>query len=101
MPEISLRAYNREISNLIDRGQTDEAVAHCQYILQPPQHLESYRLLGKSYLEAHRYSEKCCDIFQRVLAVVPDIFITHVGMSIIRNDENNLDVAIWHMEWSL
>ena len=98
MPKISLRAYNREISNLIDRGQTDEAVAHCQYILQTyPKHLESYRLLGKSYLEAHRYTE-AVDIFQRVLAVVPDDFITHVGMSIIRNDENNLDAAIWHME---
>jgi tetratricopeptide (TPR) repeat protein len=98
MPKISLRAYNREISNLIDRGQTDEAVAHCQYILQTyPKHLESYRLLGKAYLEAHHYSE-AVDIFQRVLAVVPDDFITHVGMSIIRNDENNLDAAIWHME---
>ena len=98
MPKISLRAYNREISNLIDRGQTDEAVAHCQYILQTyPKHLESYRLLGKAYLEAHRYSE-AIDIFQRVLAVVPDDFITHVGISIIRNDENNLDAAIWHME---
>jgi tetratricopeptide (TPR) repeat protein len=98
MPKISLRAYNREIGNLIDRGQTDEAVAHCQYILQTyPKHLESYRLLGKAYLESHRYSE-AIDIFQRVLAVVPDDFITHVGMSIIRNDENNLDAAVWHME---
>ncbi len=98
MPKISLRAYNREISNLIDRGQTDEAVAHCQYILQTyPKHLETYRLLGKAYLESHQYAE-AIDIFQRVLAVVPDDFITHVGMSIIRNDENNLDAAIWHME---
>lgn len=98
MPKISLRAYNREISNLIDKGQTEEAVAHCQYILQTyPKHLESYRLLGKAYLEAHRYSD-AIDIFQRVLAVVPDDFVTHVGMSIIRNDENNLEAAIWHME---
>ncbi len=58
MPKLSLRAYNREISSLIDRGQTDEAVAHCQYILQTyPKHLETYRLLGKAYLEAHRNSE--------------------------------------------
>ncbi len=98
MPKISLRAYNREISNLIDRGQTDEAIAHCQYILQAfPKHLETYRMLGKAYLEAHKHTE-AVDLFQRVLAVVPDDFITHVGMSIIRGEENNLEGAIWHME---
>ncbi len=98
MPKIALRAYNREISSLIDRGQTDEAVAHCQYILQTyPKHLETYRLLGKAYLEAHRHTE-AMDLFQRILAVVPDDFITHVGMSIIRGEEDDLNAAIWHME---
>ncbi len=98
MPKITLRAYNREISSLIDRGLTDEAVAHCQYILQSyPKHLDTYRLLGKAYLEAHRHKE-AIDLFQRVLAVVPDDFVTHVGMSIIRGEENDLEAAIWHME---
>ncbi len=98
MPKITLRAYNREISSLIDRGLTDEAVAHCQYILQSyPKHLDTYRLLGKAYLEAHRHKE-AVDLFQRVLAVVPDDFVTHVGMSIIRGEENDLEAAIWHME---
>ncbi len=98
MPKIALRAYNREISSLIDRGQTDEAVVHCQYILQTyPKHLETYRLLGKAYLEAHRHTE-ALDLFQRILAVVPDDFITNVGMSIIRGEEDDLTAAIWHME---
>lgn len=98
MPKITLRAYNREIGGLIDRGLTDEAVAHCQYILQTyPKHLDTYRLLGKAYLEAHRHKE-AIDLFQRVLAVVPDDFVTHVGMSIIRGEEGDLDAAIWHME---
>ena len=98
MPKIALRAYYREISSLIDRGQTDEAVAHCQYILQTyPKHLQTYRLLGKAYLEAHRNNE-AIDLFNRVLAVVPDDFTTHVGMSIIRGEEDDLNASIWHME---
>ena len=38
-------------------------------------------------------------IFSNVfLSAIPDDFISNVGMSIIREDENNLDAAIWHME---
>jgi hypothetical protein len=29
---------------------------------------------------------------------VPDDFVAHVGLSIIRDEENKLDDAIWHME---
>jgi tetratricopeptide (TPR) repeat protein len=98
MAKNSLRAYNREIENLIERGQTEEAIAHCKYILkQYPKHLDTYRLLGKTYLESQRYSE-AADILQRVLSSIPDDFVSQLGMSIIREDEGNLDAAIWHME---
>lgn len=98
MPKISLRAYNREIENLIERGETDAAIAHCRHILKfYPKHIDTYRLLGKAYLEAQRYAE-AADIFHRVLSSVPDDFISQIGMSIIREDEGNLDAAIWHME---
>jgi tetratricopeptide (TPR) repeat protein len=98
MALISLRAYNREIESMIDNGQLDEAVAHCRHILSTfPKHIASYRLLGKAHLEQQRISD-ATDIFQRVLTAIPDDFISNVGMSIIREDENNLDAAIWHME---
>lgn len=98
MTQISLRAYIREIDNLIDREHLDEAIAHCRHILQAyPKHIETYRLLGKAYLEAKRYGD-AADIFQRVLSAIPDDFISHIGMSIVREDEGNLDAAIWHME---
>jgi tetratricopeptide (TPR) repeat protein len=98
MSKISLRAYNREIDGLVDQGQTDEAIAHCKYILKIlPKHLETYKLLGKAFLETRQYSE-ASDILLRVLNVVPDDFIAQIGMSIIREDEGNLDAAIWHME---
>jgi len=98
MAKVSLRIYDREIEGLIEHGQLDEAIAHCQRILKTfPKHLETYRLLGKAYLEAKRYTA-AIDLFQRILMAVPDDFVSHVGMSIIRDDENKLDEAIWHME---
>jgi len=98
MAKVSLRAYNREIETMIDRGQLDEAVAHCHHILKTfPKHLETYRLLGKTYLESKRHGD-AADIFLRILASVSDDFVAQVGMSIIRDEENKLDDAIWHME---
>lgn len=98
MSKVSLRIYNRDIESLIDQGQLDEAIAHCRHILNTfPKHLETYRLLGKAYLEAKRYPE-ATEIFQRLLMAVPDDFVAHVGMSIISDEQNNMDDAIWHME---
>ena len=98
MENISLREYIRKIENQIDNGQIDQAIGHCKHILQIyPKHIDSYRLLGKALLEKQKYGD-ASDIFQRVLSSVPDDFISHIGMSIIREDENNLDASIWHME---
>ena len=98
MAIIPLRAYNHEIEGLIENGQLDEAVAHSRHILATfPKYIASYRLLGKAHLEQQRISD-ATDVFQRVLSSVPDDFIANVGMSIIREDENNLDASIWHME---
>ncbi|MBN2116964.1 MAG: tetratricopeptide repeat protein [Anaerolineales bacterium] len=98
MAKVSLRVYNQEIEAMIDRGQLDEAVAHCRHILKTfPKHLETYRLLGKAYLEYKRYPD-AVDIFARVLVAAPSDFVANVGMSIIRDEENKVDEAIWHME---
>jgi tetratricopeptide (TPR) repeat protein len=98
MAKVSLRIYNREIESLIDQNQFDEAIAHCKHILKTfPKHIETYRLLGKAFLESKRYTD-AAEIFQRVLLAVPNDFVSHVGMSIIRDDEGKLDDALWHME---
>src|SRR5512147_897152 len=99
MAKISLRAYNHEIESMIEQGQRlDEAVAHCRHILIAfPKHLDTYRLLGKAYLEAKRH-DQAVDIFRRVLVAAPEDFVSHVGMSIIADDKSRLDDAIWHME---
>jgi len=95
---ISLRKYNLEVEQLIDDGQYNEAVAHCKHILSKhPKCIDTYRVLGKSLLELKKFSE-ASDIFLRVLGVFPDDFISHVGLSIICESQNDLDLAIWHME---
>jgi tetratricopeptide (TPR) repeat protein len=98
MAMIELREYVHEIDSLVERGQIDEAIAHCRQILAVyPKYIDTYRLLGKAFLEQQKYSE-AADVLQRVLSVFPDDFISQIGMSIIREDEGNLDSAIWHME---
>jgi len=98
MTNITLRAYFREIESIIEQGFHDQAIAHCKHLLGIfPKNVDVYRILGKAYLESQRYGD-ANDIFQRVLSSIPDDFISHVGMSIIREDEGNLSEAIWHME---
>jgi tetratricopeptide (TPR) repeat protein len=94
----SLRAYTKEIDSLIEQSRLDEAIGHCRHILSKfPKHIDTYRLLGKAYLENGQNSN-AADIFQRVLSSVPDDFIAHVGMSVIREEEGNLPAAVLHME---
>lgn len=98
MVEIALRAYLREIDAMTDGSRVDEAIAHLRHILTIyPKNLEAYRLLGKALLEKDRHLD-AADIFQRVLSSVPDDFVSHVGMAIVREDEENIEAAIWHME---
>ncbi len=98
MSKIALRKYLREIETLIDQGHIVNAVVHCQHILESyPKYLETYRLMGKAYLETHR-NRDAADIFQRVLLAVPDDFVSHLGMSIVCEEQKDLNGAIWHME---
>ena len=98
MSNISLRTYNSEIRNLIDSGDTEAATEHCQQILRYyPKHVDTYRLLGEAYLAGKLHND-ASDIFQRVLSSIPDDFVSHVGMSVISEEDEKLDEAIWHME---
>lgn len=98
MAKISLRDYRKGIEELIDHGQTEEALAHCRHILAHfSKNVATYQLMGKAYLEAHQHSA-ASDIFQRVLSSSPDDFISHLGMSIIREEAGDLNGSIWNME---
>src|SRR3972149_6856224 len=98
MADIALRVYLEEIDGMIDGNRVDEAIAHLKHILGIyPKNLEAYRLLAKALLEKNRHLD-AADVFQRVLSSVPDDFISHIGMAVVREDEGSLDAAIRHME---
>lgn len=98
MATINLRDYLKGIEELIDSGQIDEALEHCRHVLQHfPKNIDTYRLMGKAYLESKRRSE-AADLFQRVLSSIPDDFVSHIGLSIVNEDDDKLNEAIWHME---
>ena len=98
MGKISLRHYNEEIDVLIDEGNYKTAIEYAKHILTIyPKHADTYRLLGKAFLESERFTD-AIDIFQRLLSCIPNDYIAHIGMSVIREDEANLDAAIFHME---
>lgn len=98
MSTISLRDYNSEIESLVESGQNEEAIFHCKTILRAfPKSIDTYRILGKALLESKRYSE-AYDVFSKVLSVFPDDFISHVGLSVVKEEDHDLDAAIWHME---
>ncbi|MFN2128809.1 MAG: tetratricopeptide repeat protein, partial [Anaerolineales bacterium] len=98
MTMISMRVYIRQIKQLINTGQTEEAISHCLHILKSyPKYIDAYRVLGEAYLERGNEAE-AADIFQRVLSSIPDDFVSHIGMSVIREEDQKLDEAIWHME---
>ncbi len=98
MSTIPLRDYCQKIESLIDIGNNDEAIFHSLTLLNSyPKYTSAYRFLGNALLEEKRFQE-AFDIFSKVLAVFPDDFISHVGLSAIKENELDLEKAIWHME---
>jgi len=98
MNTIPLRAYHREIEQMIAANRSENALEHCQRILDRyPLCLDTFRLMGKAYLELRQY-DKAEEVFQKVLAFVPDDFVGNLGMSLLREKQTNLDGTIWHME---
>ncbi len=100
MATISLRDYNQHINTLVVQGFHDEAVFHCTNILKSyPKCVDTYRNLGKALLESKKYAD-ASEVFSKVLAVYPDDFVSHAGLSEIFEEQQEIDKAIWHMEHS-
>ena len=95
---ISLREYNKQIEDLVENSQVEEAVAHCRHILKEfPLHADTRRLLGSAYLDARKYA-LAKDIFLQVLLAIPADFVANLGMSFIYTIEGDMEYAIWHLE---
>ena len=98
MTTITLRQYYREIESLIHNGQAASAEAHCRYILGVhPKAVAVHRLLGNTLIEKMDYSSGD-EAYLQVLASIPDDIIAHIGLSVIREANGNLEAAGWHMQ---
>ena len=94
MGDVSLRVYSEEIERLIEVEAYEEAIAHCQHVLQHyPRHLESYRLLGKACLEKGDHAQ-AADLFRRVLSADPEDFLSRAGLGVAYAEDGAIEEAI-------
>jgi len=95
---ITYREYIRELENNIEQNLLDQVLAHSTYILKTyPNSIDALRFLGQAYLEEKKYPEaKAC--FENVLSFIPDDFVSHVGLSSVKEEDRDINAAIYHME---
>jgi tetratricopeptide (TPR) repeat protein len=98
MPNISLRAYQQKIESWIDENKIDKAIYQSSLILnQFPKNLHTFQILSKALLQKQDFvnAEKAFDI---ILQIEPDDFVSHIGKSMIAENNHLLDSAIEHMK---
>lgn len=95
---ISLRAYIQKLDDLLNNDATDEVIFHAEHILRHfPRNVTVYRQLGRAYLLKSKWDEARA-VLRRVLSVLPDDFIAHVGLSEVYSQRSQANNAIWHLE---
>ena len=95
---VNLRSYLKEIESYLEHSQNDQAIVHSLNILKKyPNLVDASRLLGQAYLENKKYPE-ATNCFEKVISIIPDDFVSHVAFSSIKEEERDLDAAIFHME---
>lgn len=98
MPAKPLRTALTEIQEQIELGQAEPAMLQARYILKVfPKCLAAYRLLGQAYLESRQFAD-AADIFLRLLSSLPDDFIAHLGLALIREQQGDITAAAWHIQ---
>ena len=98
MSKIPLRTYIHKIENMLESGKITEAIAHCYQILSSyPKYTETYRLLGKAFLD-NKQNDEAELVFNQLLCVFPDDFISHIGLSFLFEEKHDYILAVDHME---
>src|SRR5262245_9331155 len=101
MPEISLKEYLGKLNTLLSSSAADEVIHHCRHILQYyPKNVMAYRYLGRALVLNGRWEEGR-DALRRVLSVIPDDYVAHLGLSEANERLSHPDEAIWHLERAL
>ena len=98
MSNLALRAYQKIIESWIEENKIDKAISQSFLILQQfPKNLHTYQVLSKALLQKQDFisAEKVFDI---ILQIEPDDFVSHIGKSMIAENNKILDLAIEHMK---
>jgi hypothetical protein len=100
MQNIALRTYQRNIESWIEENKIDKAIFQSFLLLQKlPRNLHTYQILSKGLLQKQNFgtAEK---VFEIILQIDPDDFVSHIGKSIISESKNDLANAIDHMKFA-
>ena len=101
MAEISLSAYQDNLSNLSADRRFDEVIAHARHLLKTyPKNLRAYQQLGGALFATGRWAE-AADVLRRLLGALPQDFETHSLLAQSYQQLEQYDRAIWHAERAL
>ena len=94
MKKIPLRMFYKKIEELIMGQQSDAAISQAEYLLEKyPKNISVYKLLGKAFLEKQEF-DYANTVFEKILLVEPDDFVSHIGISIIAESFGNLEKSL-------
>lgn len=97
MPDLSLRAYHRKIESWIEEDNIDKAISQIAYLLQEfPKDLQSWRCLSKTLLQKQDFIN-ADQVFDIILQIDPDDFVSHIGKSMAAEIHGDMNVAVEHM----
>ena len=101
MAEISLNAYQDNLSQLLAENKHDEVIAHSRHILKSyPKNRRAYQQLAGALFAAERWAE-AADVLRRLLGAVPQDFETHSRLAGAYQRLEEYERAIWHAERAL
>ena len=100
MPNLSLRAYLQKIETSIEENNIDKAISQSLYLLQKfPKNLNAFQVLSKALLQKQDF-KNADKVFDIILQIEPDDFVSHIGKSIIAESNHSLDSAIEQMKFA-
>lgn len=100
MSNLALRTYHQKIESLIEENKIDKAVTQCFFILQKfPRNLHTYQVLSKALLQKQDFNS-ADKVFDVILRIDPDDFVSHIGKSMIAEVNKKLDSAVEHMKYA-
>ncbi len=101
MVEISLSAYQDNLSQLSAENKHDQVIAHARHILKShPKNLRAYQQLAGALIASERWAE-AADVLRRLLGAMPQDFETHSRLARTYQRLDERERAIWHAERAL